>query len=112
MKWLDLTTHDSYFMILVEVFTNHILAQNRTQDSLRSDYGLKTSKQVPIFGKCHNFENIFIEHFQHYSISLLSKSFSNIIFTEPQITNCEEQTINHSNIYLLFDLLGRRKSIS
>ena len=45
-------TRDSYFMILVEVFKNHILAKstifheldwmNRTQD-----YGIKVGKQVP-----------------------------------------------------------------
>ena len=28
LSGFDLTTHDSYFMIQVEVFTNHILAEN------------------------------------------------------------------------------------
>ena len=29
----DLKTHDSYIMILVEVFTNHILEENTFQES-------------------------------------------------------------------------------
>ena len=53
----------------------------------------------------------FWEHpYRHHSISLLSKSFLNI-FTEPKISNCKDQTINGLNIYLLFDLLRRQKSI-
>ena len=31
----DLTTHDLYFMILVEVFTNHILAKKLFHKSFR-----------------------------------------------------------------------------
>ena len=41
---------DWYFTILVEVFTNHILAENIFHKSFgvnrTQDYGLKTSKQV------------------------------------------------------------------
>ena len=46
---------------------------------------------------------ILINDFQHHSISLLSKSFSNIIFAEPKVTNCEDEAINNANIYLLFE---------
>ena len=46
----DLTTWDSYFTILAEVFTNHILAENVFHESYRvnrtADYGLKTRKQM------------------------------------------------------------------
>ena len=49
----DLMTCDSYFMIQVEVFTNHILAENIFQESQKVNrlqkYGLKTSKQIPNF---------------------------------------------------------------
>ena len=41
----NLTTCDSYFTILVEVFTNHILAENPFHESYRmnkmQDYGLR-----------------------------------------------------------------------
>ena len=44
----NLTIRDSYFMILVEVFTNHILAENIFYESYRvnrtQDYGLKTCR--------------------------------------------------------------------
>ena len=49
---------------------------------------------------------ILVDDFRHHTISLLSKSFSNIVFA-----NCKDQAINNSNIYILFDLLGRHKSI-
>ena len=44
----DLTTCDSYFTILVEVFTNHILAENYESYRVNGiqDYGVKTCKQV------------------------------------------------------------------
>ena len=80
---------------------------NRTQD-----YRLKTSKQGQIIRYCHNFENIVIEGFRHHSISLLSKSFSNIVFTEWNIKNCKDQTVNYSNISLFFYLMERHKSNS
>ena len=46
-------THDSYFMILVEVFMNYMLAENTYFTNLvewtnrMQDYGLKTYKQIP-----------------------------------------------------------------
>ena len=107
---LDLTTRDSYFKILVQVFANHILAKNIFYESYRvnrtQDYGLKPGDKYQIIRCCNNFENTLIDYLRHHSISLLSKSFSNIIFA-----NCKDQTIN-SNIYLLLELLGRQRSIS
>ena len=49
----DLITHDSYFTILVEVFTSHILSENtylfhKSYGVNRThDFSLKTYKQVP-----------------------------------------------------------------
>ena len=47
----SLTTRDSYFTILVAVFTNHILARHIFHELYRvnrtHDYGFKTGKQVP-----------------------------------------------------------------
>ena len=38
-------------------------------------------------------------------VSLLNKRFVVILFTEPIIINCKDEIINHSYIFLLFDLL-------
>ena len=47
----DLTTHNLYFTILVEIFMNHILAEDIFHKSHRvnrtQDYDFKTSKPVP-----------------------------------------------------------------
>ena len=48
---------------------------------------LKPANKYQIIRYWHYFENILIDDCQHYSISLLSKSFSNIIFA-----NCKNQT--------------------
>ena len=49
---LDLTTRDSHFTILVQVFTNHILAKNIFYESYRvnrtQDYGLKPGNKYQI----------------------------------------------------------------
>ena len=73
---------------------------------------LKPANKYQIIWWCPNFENILINDFRQHSISLLSTSFSDIIFTEANIINIlQKQTIKHSNIYLLFDLLGHQKII-
>ena len=46
----DITTRDSCFTILVEVFTNHISAENTyftNRVNRTQDYDLKICKQVP-----------------------------------------------------------------
>ena len=48
---------------------------------------LKPANKYQIIWYYHNIENILIDDFWHHSISLLSKSFSNIIFA-----NCKNQT--------------------
>ena len=69
----DLMTHDSYFMILAEVFTNHILAENTyfmyhlgsTEQKIKI---LKPATKYKIIWQCHNFENILIDNFLHHPI--------------------------------------------
>ena len=75
----DLMTCDLYFAIQVEVFANHIFAENKHS--------------------CH--------WFPAYSISLLSKSFVNIIFYDP-VNNKLKRWDN----YLLFQILWHQKRIS
>ena len=91
---------------------NHILAENTyftnlTQWTEHEIIVLKPPNKDQIIRYCHNFENIVIEGFRHHSISLLSKSFSNIVFTEPNIKNCKDQKVNYSNISLFFYLMER-----
>ena len=51
----DLTTYDSYFMILVQVFTNHTLAENIFHESFSvnrtHDNGPKNYKQVQNYSR-------------------------------------------------------------
>ena len=68
----DSMTRDSYFMILVEVFTNHILAENTyIHESYRvkrtQDYGLQACKYQT--RHCHNFKNILTDEFHHHNKS-------------------------------------------
>ena len=72
---------------------------------------LKPANKYQVTRQRLDFKSILTADFQHHFISLLSKSFSNIIFTESKMTNCKYETINHSHIYLLFDLLGCQISI-
>ena len=59
MLGFNLATRDLYFMILVEVFTNHILAETHFTNhrvNITQDYGLKTSKQGPNYLTLTKFE--------------------------------------------------------
>ena len=114
-----LTARDSYFTILVKVFNNHIFyRKHKFHRSYRISIEHKIMVLKPaikyeiIWYTSPKFETILINDFWHHSIYLLSKRFSNIIFTEPKITNFKNETIGHSKTYLLFDLLERQKSIS
>ena len=58
---LDLTTRDSWFTILVEVFTNHILAKNTflTNHIERPEHKitiLKSANKYQISQQCHSFK--------------------------------------------------------
>ena len=84
----DLTTRDSYFTILVEVFTNHILAENmidfRIYFTIHLGWTehkimvLKPANKNKIIRQ-HNFENIY-QQFLSQPHFLSSKGFVNIIF--------------------------------
>ena len=77
-----------------------------------NDTELKEHK-ILVLKPTSKYQIIWQWWFTALSISLLSKNFGNIIFfTEPEISNWREKTINCSNIYLLFDLLWCQKSIS
>ena len=82
-------------MILVEVFTN-LTASTCFKNHIEwTDYGLKTSKQVP-----------------NYSIlkTLLStiSSINYFFIEQKKITNCKDEVINLSNIYYLIYSGARR----
>ena len=117
-------TRDSYFTFLVKVFRNHIVAEivyftNHTGWTEHKIVVLKPANKYQVICQCHNFknilignsylENILIEHSYQpaSSISLWSKCLKTSFFTEPKITDCESETINHSNI-LMFHLLWRQ----
>ena len=67
----DLTTRDSYFMTLVEVFTNRISAENTLHESCRMDRTQDLNLQIgtKLFGN-HSYPQ-----FPWSSISLSSKSY-------------------------------------
>ena len=79
-----LMTHDSYFTILIEVFMNHISAENsnfryhieRTEHKIMI---LKPANKYQIIQRCHNFKNILIDNFQYhpflYQTELTIKTF-------------------------------------
>ena len=98
----DWITRNSYFTTLVEVFTNHILAENTFSQIIYISWTehkstvLKSINKQQIIQHCHNFKNILINNF-----FLLSKS---LLFTELKITYWKDKAIKHSNIYLLCNL--------
>ena len=72
-------SNDSYFTILVEVFTNHILAEStyftsRIERTEHSIMVLKLSNKYQIIWQCHSLKNIFVED---HSLSI---SFVNIFY--------------------------------
>ena len=90
-------------------FTNHV--EWREHKVMTS----KLANKYQIIWQCNSFKSTLIDYFHRLfpasSISFSSKSFVNI-FTEQKITNWKDDTINHSNIYFLFDLLWCQKGIS
>ena len=105
-------THDSYFMVLVEVFTNHNLTENTylTNHIVWTELKimvLKSANKYQIIRYYHNFENIVINDFRHHFISSSSKSLSNIF---KKILKTRQLTIQI--ICLLFDLVGCQRGIS
>ena len=112
----DLMTCDSDFTILVEVFTSHILVENTyfmnhielTEHKIMVlKHSNKYQISTKLFGNATTLKNIYISDFQHHSISLLSRSLSNI-FMVLKITNCKDQTIIQIFIYYLIYLSARK----
>ena len=70
LSGFDLTTRDSYFTILVEVFTNHVSAEN----TYFTNY-TEQIKKNKLFGNVIDFKNILMDDFQHrpfpYQIKVL-----------------------------------------
>ena len=67
----DIMTHDSYFLIPVEVFVNHILAENtcfmnHIKGTEHKVMLLKLANKNQIIQQHHYFRNIFINSFQHH----------------------------------------------
>ena len=67
----DLMTRDSYFTILVEVFMNHILAENtyfmnHVEWTEHKKTTLKFANKYRILWQCHCFKSTLIDCFQHH----------------------------------------------
>ena len=94
----DLTTGDLYFTTLVEVFTNHILAENtyirnHIQWTKHKIMVLKHANKYQIIWQCHNFKNILIDGFQHH----------------PLRTNCKDKMFNIQIFIYYLIYSGTRK---
>ena len=70
---------------------------------------LKPANKYQIIWWCPSFENILINDFQQHSISLLSTSFSDIIFTEANIIYCKNRQLNIQIFIYYLIYLGARK---
>ena len=87
----DAKTRDSYFTILVEVFTNHIAAENtyftnHIEWTEHATMVLKPANKYQIIWKSYNFRTGITDDF------FMSKSFLNITFygTEnPKLLSCD-----------------------
>ena len=77
---LNLTTRDSYFTILVEVFTNHISTKsthftNHIERTEHSIMVLKLSNKYQIIWQCHNFKNIFVDDHSYFEYKFCKHHF-------------------------------------
>ena len=102
-------TRYSYFTILVERFTNHISAQNTSSMNMEwiehKIMILKRSNKYQLFGNVITLKIFLLTTASVIHLFIGQKFFKTSFYTEPKITNCKDETINHWNIYLLFDLL-------
>ena len=67
----DLKTRDSYFTILFEVLTNHLLAENtcftnHIESTEHKIMVFKPANKYQIIWQCYNFKNILIDDFQQH----------------------------------------------
>ena len=86
-------TQDSYFTILVEVFTNHVLAENPyfTNHTELLEYKimvLKPANKYPVIWQCLNFKSIIHNNFQYHSFLYGVKALQISTFMEFKMINC------------------------
>ena len=67
----NVTTHDSYFTIVVKIFANHILAEktyfaNHVEQIEHRIMVLQPANRYKIVCQYHNFRNIIANDFQHH----------------------------------------------
>ena len=79
LSGLNLTTCDSYFMILVDIFTNHILAEstyfaNQIEWTEHSIMVWKPSNKYQIIWQCHSFKNILIDDHSFFTESFFTEA--------------------------------------
>ena len=72
----DLMTRDSYFTVLVEVFTIHILAE----DTYFTNHVEWTEHKTMVLKPTNKYQIIRQQRFATSTISLSSKSFVNIFY--------------------------------
>ena len=94
-------TRDSYFTILIVVFTNHILTEytyftNRIERTEHSIMVLILSNKYQIILQCYYFKNIIADDHPFF-------------FSKSKITNWKDEIINYSNIYYYL-IYGARKT--
>ena len=80
----DLMTHDLYFKTLVQVFTNHVLAEstyftNYIEWTDLKIMILKSANKYQIICHCHNFKNTLINNFQQLQNIKQNPSWCKII---------------------------------
>ena len=113
MAGFNLIIRDSYFTILVDILTNHILVEyhisyfmNQQSEHITRFWSLNLQRSTKLFRNAviwkHSYwwfptdQFIYRKFCQHY------------FFTVPGITNCKDDTINHSNSYCLIYSGARR----
>ena len=101
----NLTTRDSHFTILVEVFTNYNVAENMYFTNHREwaehrISALKPASRYQIIPECHDFIfKILINNFHHHSCFCRATVFYGLVYNK----------LKRRDNYLLIHLLWRQK---
>ena len=69
----DLTTRDSYFRILFEVFMNHILENTNAIEWTEQTIMVLEHTSVKLFSTCHLFKNTFVDDIQYHAFIYQTK---------------------------------------
>ena len=90
----DLTIRDSHFTILVEIFRNHILAENTyfTKNIEWTEHEimvLKPANNYQIIWQCHDFKSILIYDLQAHLFLYQVKVLQTSLFTKLKMTSCK-----------------------